>query len=124
MAKLSALRNNLAETFAAAGRVVYAYPNENTALPALSLVPGSPYLTPKSIGGASNRIEVRFELTAYVQLQDNQAGLQALESLMLDVFNLLPNGVGVDAWTIPQVEELNGIKRLTSSINIVVTTSN
>lgn len=124
MSDLVALRNDLADALKASGRVVYAYPNETITAPALVLEPGSPYLTPVSIGGASNRIEVRFALRAYVQNQDNQAALKALEGLMLDVFDLLPNGIGVDAWQVPLVEELNGTYRLTSSINIVVTTSN
>lgn len=124
MADLTTLRNDLADALGAAGRVVYAYPNETITPPALVLVPGSPYLTPVSIGGPNNRIEVRFELTAYVQNQDNQAALKALETLMLDVFDVLPNGIGIDAWRVPLVEEVNGAFRLTSSLNIVVTTSN
>lgn len=124
MANFSSLRSSLATSLSAAGRVVYAYPNESTTPPALVLVPGSPYVTPVAIGGLNNRINVRFELTAVVAASDNQAALAKIESLMLDVFTSLPSGASVDAWTQPLISEINGQQMLTSQITVELVTTN
>jgi hypothetical protein len=126
MANLVTLRNDLATALGAAGRVVYAFPREQITPPALVLVPAAPYLVPASIGGAGNRITVRFELTAIVGAADNQAALANIETLMLDVFGVLPLGAGiVNGWTQPQIQEVSGQQMLTSSLIIeLVTTTN
>ena len=125
MANLVSLRNNLASALGAAGRVVYAFPREQITPPALVLVPASPYLIPVAIGGLSNRINVRFELTAIVGAADNQAALANMESLMLDVFNELPTGTSViNGWTQPQIQEVTGQQMLTSSLTIELVTTN
>ena len=125
MANLVSLRNDLASALGAAGRVVYAFPREQITPPALVLVPASPYLIPVAIGGLSNRINVRFELTAIVGAADNQAALANMESLMLDVFNELPTGTAViNGWTQPQIQEVTGQQMLTSSLTIEVVTTN
>jgi hypothetical protein len=125
MADLVTLRNSLASSLSAAGRVVYAFPREQITPPALVLVPASPYLSPVSIGGLSNRINVRFELTAVVGAADNQAALANIESLALSVFDLLPTGTAViNGWTQPQIVEISGQQMLTSSLNIELVTTN
>jgi hypothetical protein len=124
MANLASLRQSLATSLSAAGRVVYSYPNESTTPPALVLVPGSPYLTPVAIGGLNNRINVRFDLTAVVAASDNQAALAKIESLMLDVFGALPSGASVTSWTQPVMTEINGQQMLTSQIAIELVTTN
>ena len=125
MADLVTLRKTLASALGAAGRVVYAFPREQITPPALVLVPASPYLIPVAIGGLSNRINVRFELTAIVGAADNQAALANMESLMLAVFNQLPAGTAViNGWTQPQIQELTGQQMLTSSLTIELVTTN
>jgi hypothetical protein len=124
MANLVTLRNNLATALGAAGRVVYAFPREQITPPGLVLVPASPYLTPASIGGAGNRINVRFELTAVVGAADNQAALANLEALALSVFDLLPSGTSIiNGWTQPQIQEVTGNQMLTSSLTIELVTN-
>jgi hypothetical protein len=124
MADLTSLRNALAASLSAAGRVVYAFPREQITPPALVLVPASPYLTPASIGGAGNRINVRFELTAIVGAADNQAALANIESLSLSVFDLLPSGTSIiNGWSQPQIQEITGQQMLTSSLTIELVTT-
>ena len=124
MADLVTLRNSLASSLSAAGRVVYAFPREQITPPALVLVPASPYLSPASIGGAGNRINVRFELTAIVGAADNQAALANIEALMLDTFDELPAGTGIiNGWTQPQIQEITGQQMLTSSLTIELVTT-
>jgi len=125
MANLVALRQTLATSLSAAGRVVYAFPREQITPPAIVLVPSSPYITPVSIGGFSNRLNVRFAVTAVVGAADNQAALANIETLMLDVYNVLPTGTGIiSGWSLPQIEEVSGNQMLTSSLTIEIVTTN
>ena len=124
MADLVSLRNALASALSSAGRVVYAFPREQITPPALVLVPASPYLSPASIGGAGNRINVRFELTAIVGAADNQAALANIEALMLDTFDELPAGTSIiNGWSQPQIQEVSGQQMLTSSLTIELVTT-
>jgi hypothetical protein len=125
MANLVTLRTTLATALGAAGRVVYAFPREQITPPAIVLVPSSPYITPVAIGGLSNRLNVRFALTVVVGAADNQAALANIETLMLDVYNVLPNGTGIiSGFTQPQIEEVSGNQMLTSSLTIEIVTTN
>lgn len=124
MANLVTLRNSLASSLSAAGRVVYSFPREQITPPALVLVPASPYLSPASIGGAGNRINVRFELTAIVGAADNQAALANIEALMLDTFDALPQGTAIiGGFSQPQIQEVSGQTMLTSSLTIELVTN-
>jgi len=124
MADLVSLRNGLASALSAAGRVVYAFPREQITPPALVLVPASPYLMPASIGASTNRIHVRFELTAIVGAADNQAALANIESLALSVFSLLPTNTAIiNGWSQPIIQEVSGQQMLTSSLTIELVTN-
>ena len=124
MADLTSLRNSLSSALSAAGRVVYAFPREQITPPALVLVPAAPYLVPASIGGAGNRVNVRFEITAVVGAADNQAALANIENLMLSVFDLLPAGTSINnGWSQPRVEEVSGNQMLTSQLTIELVTN-
>ena len=124
MADLVSLRNALASSLSAAGRVIYAFPREQITPPAIVLVPAAPYLVPASIGGAGNRVNVRFELTAVVGAADNQAALANIETLMLSVFDLLPTGTSINnGWSQPQIQEVSGQQMLTSSLTIELVTT-
>jgi hypothetical protein len=123
MANLVTLRNALAETLRAAGRVVYAYPNENITPPAIVLVPGSPYMTVSAIGGS--RISVRFDITCIVNAADNQAALANLETLILSVTDLLANNISLlGGWSQPTVQQIGNADMLISQINIEMVTTN
>lgn len=125
MANLVSLRDTLASSLGAAGRVVYAFPREQITPPAIVLVPASPYIIPVSIGGLSNRLNVRFALTVVVGAADNQAALANIETLMLDVYKTLPTGTGIiSGFSQPQIEEVSGNQMLTSSLTIELVTTN
>lgn len=123
MANLAAYRTALATTLAAAGRVVYSYPNENITPPAIVLVPGSPYMTVGAIGGA--RIHVRFDITCIVNAADNQAALANLETLILSVTDLLANNISMlGGWSQPTVQQIGNADMLISQLNIEMVTTN
>ena len=123
MANLITQRNAIAASLAAAGRVVLAYPAENITPPALVLVPGSPYLTPQVIGGANNRVNLKFDLTAIVNAADNQAALANIESLMLATFTALAAGVTIGAWSQPTVTQVGNAEMLISQVSIELAVS-
>lgn len=123
MADLATLRSNLAATLAAAGRVVYSYPNENITPPAIVLVPGSPYITVSAIGGA--RCNVRFDITIIVNAADNQTALKNLETLILSVTDLLANNISfLGGWSQPTVTQIGNAEMLISQLNIEMVTTN
>ena len=123
MADLATYRDNLAETLAAAGRVVYAWPNENITPPAIVLVPGSPYITVGSIGGT--RLHVRFDITCIVNAADNRAALANIETLILSVTDLLANNISfLCGWSQPTVQQIGNADMLISQLNIEMVTTN
>ena len=123
MADLVTLRNNLAGTLAAAGRVVYAWPRENITPPAIVLVPGSPYITVGAIGGT--RCHVRFDITCIVNAADNQAALANLETLILSVTDLLAHNISfLGGWSQPTVQQIGNADMLISQLNIEMVTTN
>jgi hypothetical protein len=124
MADLVSLRTSLASSLSAAGRVVYAFPREQITPPAIVLVPTSPYITPVSIGGLTNRLNVRFAITVVVGAADNQAALANIETLMLAVYSTLPKGTSIiNGFSQPQIEEVSGQQMLTSSLTIELVTT-
>ena len=123
MADLAAFRSSLAATLAAAGRVVYSYPNENITPPAIVLVPGSPYITVSAIGGA--RCHVRFDISVIVNAADNQAALKNLETLIFSVTDLLANNISfLGGWSQPTVQQIGNADMLISQLNIEMVTTN
>jgi len=123
MANLVSIRTALGDSLAAAGRVVYSYPNENVAVPAIVLVPGSPYITVGAIGGA--RCHVRFDITCIVNAADNQAALANLETLIFSVTDLLANNISfLGGWSQPTVQQIGNADMLISQLNIEMVTTN
>ena len=123
MADLATYREALAATLRAAGRVVYAYPNENITPPAIVLVPGSPYITVSAIGGA--RCHVRFDITVLVNAADNQAALKNLVTLIFSVTDLLANNISLlGGWSQPTVTQIGNADMLISQLNIEMVTTN
>lgn len=123
MANLSSLRSQLATSLGTAARVVYSFPNTNFTPPCLVLVPSNPYLAPRSIGGAGNRLDVSFDLTAIVNGADQQAALGAIETIMIDALNVLPAGTSCTSWSAPIPANIGGQELVQSQMQITVTTT-
>ena len=123
MPNLATYRSTLAATLAAAGRVVYSYPNENITPPCIVLVPGSPYITVTAIGGA--RCHVRFDITVIVNAADNQAALANIETLIFSVTDLLANNISfLTGWSQPTVQQIGNADMLISQLSIEMVTTN
>lgn len=127
MADLSTLRDDLATALATVGNTVvaFAYPKEQPNQNSLVLVPSSPYIIPVAIGGLSNRLNVRFDITAVVGAADNQAAMANIENLMLGVLNVLPQGTSiVSPWSGPLPEDIGPTKLITSQLTVELVTTN
>lgn len=126
MADLAQLRSDLATALESVGSVVvFAYPKEQPNNNSIILVPASPYILPVAIGGLSNRLNVRFDVTVAVGISDTQAALANIESLMLGVLNALPQGVSiVSPWSGPIPEDIGPTKMITSQMQIELVTTN
>lgn len=123
MANLATFRADLAATLAQAGRVVYAWPNENITPPAIVLVPGSPYISVTAIGGA--RLAVRFDITCIVNAADNRAALANIETLILSVTGLLAGNISfLGGWSQPTVQQIGNAEMLISQLSIELGTTN
>jgi hypothetical protein len=123
MPNLATYRSTLAATLAAAGRVVYSYPNENITPPCIVLVPGSPYITVTAIGGS--RCHVRFDITVIVNAADNQAALANIETLIFSVTDLLANNISfLSGWSQPTVQQIGNADMLISQLSIEMVTTN
>jgi hypothetical protein len=123
MPNLATYRSTLAATLAAAGRVVYSYPNENITPPCIVLVPGSPYITVTAIGGS--RCHVRFDITVIVNAADNQAALANIETLIFSVTDLLANNISfLSGWSQPTVQQIGNADMLISQLSVEMVTTN
>ena len=123
MANLATYRSTLAATLAAAGRVVYSFPNENITPPCIVLVPGSPYITVTAIGGS--RCHVRFDITVIVNAADNQAALANIETLIFSVTDLLANNISfLSGWSQPTVQQIGNADMLISQLSVEMVTTN
>jgi len=119
---LVTLRDSLAATLEAAGRVVYSFPNENITPPAIVLLPGSPYITTSAIGGT--RLNVRFDITVIVNAADNRAALANIEALILSVSDLLSPTISfLGGWSQPTVQQIGNADMLISQLNTEMVTT-
>jgi hypothetical protein len=123
MANFVTQRNALATALRAAGRVVYAFPAENITPPAIVLVPGSPYVTPQTIGPSTARVNLSFDITLIVGAADNQAALANIEALMIAVLTNLPVDCSVTSFTQPSVSTVGNSDMLISQIKVDLATA-
>lgn len=115
------IRNDLTTALSDSGRVVYPAPPEQPLSPSLVVVPGTPYIEPRTIGALTSRVDVRFNITACVQPLDNNAALNNLEVLMLAVLTDLPDGYAVEGgWSSPTINTVGNTEMLTSQISVVL----
>lgn len=116
MANLVTTRTALANALKAAGRVVYNYPAQLSTLPAIIIVPASPYVEVATIG--AGRALVSFDVTLAVAATDNQGNLAAIEALILDVIAQIPNGYLLGSFTAPVPTEINGAPCVSSQVTV------
>lgn len=121
MTDFAPVRDALTDAFAGIGAVVYDYTPPTVSVPCVFVFPSNPYVTFETIG--TGRATIRLELTIAVAMNDNQAALNQIESLMIDVVNAMPAGVRFDSFDRPQVSQYGVQNLLTAQMTVEVTTT-
>lgn len=120
MSDFSAVRDALTDAFASIGAVVYDYTPPTVSVPCVFCFAADPYLVVETIG--TGRITLRLRLTAAVAMNDNQASLNNIEDLMIDIINAMPSGVRFESFSAPSVTQYGVQNLLVSEMTVEVTT--
>jgi hypothetical protein len=117
---LATTRAAIASAIQGAGYRAHAYAPPAVIPPAVVIVPDQPYLVLETIGNPGTRVVARFELIVCVAALDNQAQLDQLEKITIDVLQVLPQGTSVGDIERPTIEQVGPSSLLTLRIPIEV----
>jgi len=122
---LLTVRQDLADQIAAIVGdpvVVYPYPAEAIALPAVVILPDEPYWTPAKFGqGATAGVRVNFEVQLIVTRSELELGFTDLEQLAIGVGTAITAGPTTFRWADlaqPQGVEVNDIPCLMAGMAV------
>lgn len=119
---LAPLRDTFTDAFAAIGANVYDETPPVVSTPAVFVFPGDPYLQKETIG--FGRITVRLQLTAAVAANDNRASLANLETLLLNIFDAMPQGVLIlNGASAPSMTQVGPTSLLVSEMTVELVTT-
>lgn len=114
---LSSVRTPLAAAVGAVAANVYDHMPEAPFCPFVAVYPSLPYLEPNTIG-SSTRVKVNLEVAVGVNLADNSAALDNLETLTMSVLAALPHGYEINPITTNPMEVSGGSRILVAVIPI------
>ena len=117
---LATTRTAIAAAIQGAVYKAHAYPPPTVIPPAVVIVPDQPYLILETIGNPGTRVAARFELIVCVAALDNQAQLDNIEQIAIQVLQVLPPGTAVGDIERPTVEQVGPSSLLTLRIPIEV----
>jgi hypothetical protein len=117
---LASTRASIAAAIQGAGYKAHAYAPPTVIPPAVIIVPDQPYLRLETIGNPGTRVVARYELIVCVAALDNQAQLDGLEKIAIDVLQVLPQGTVVGDLERPTIEQVGPSSLLTLRIPIEV----
>ena len=112
-ASIAAVRADLATALTSIGATVYDHVPEQILPPACVIVAGSPYLESTLISKSSVSVKINFTITAAVAYNSNPGALDNLETLVIQILGVMPNGYVVGDVQRPTITNIN-----TSSILI------
>jgi hypothetical protein len=115
---LSAVRQPLATALATVTANVFSYVPEQVPVPAVMLVPDSPYMEFETIGNSTFRSKLNFTITCAVAYNSNPASLDNLEQLITSVVTRIPNGYEVIAVERPTVTQVGASNLLVADIRV------
>ena len=112
-ASISEVRADLATALASIGASVYDSVPEAIIPPSCVIIAGSPYLESTLIIKSSVSVKINFTITAAVAYNSNPGALDNLETLVIQILGVMPNGYVVGDVQRPTITNIN-----TSSILI------
>jgi len=100
---------------------VYDHVPEAPIVPAVVIVPGSPYMELETIGKSKIRVKLNYTITACVAYLSNPASLDNLENLVLSILtNLGSSGYELSVVERPTVTQIGPSTVLVSDIRLSV----
>ena len=115
---LSAVRQPLATALAGVTANVFAYVPEQVPVPAVVLVPSSPYLEFDTIGSSTFRAKVNFTISCCVTYSSNPASLDNIEQLIDSVVLAIPSGYEISDVQRPTVTQVGASNLLVADIGV------
>ena len=115
---LSAVRTPLANALAGVSANVFSYVPENVPVPAVVLVPDSPYMEFDTIGKNTFRAKLNFTISCCVAYNSNPASLDNIEQLIISVVSAIPAGYEVGAVQRPTVTQVGASNLLVADISV------
>ena len=115
---LSAVRGPLATALSTVSANVFSYVPENVPVPAVVLVPSSPYLEFDTIGSSAFRCKINFTISCCVTYSSNPASLDNIEQLIESVVLAIPAGYEVSDVQRPTVTQVGASNLLVADIGV------
>ncbi|CAB4175928.1 hypothetical protein UFOVP981_17 [uncultured Caudovirales phage] len=115
---LSAVRTPLATALAGVSANVFSYVPENVPVPAVVLVPDSPYMEFDTIGKSTFRAKLNFTISCCVAYNSNPASLDNIEQLITSVVAAIPSGYEVREVQRPTVTQVGASNLLVADIGV------
>ena len=115
---LSAVRGPLATALGSVSANVFSYVPENVPVPAVVLVPSSPYLEFDTIGSDTFRCKINFTISCCVTYSSNPASLDNIEQLIESVVLAIPAGYEVSDVQRPTVTQVGASNLLVADIGV------
>jgi hypothetical protein len=117
---LSGIRQPLADALAGVTANVFAYVPEQVPVPAVLIVPDSPYMEFETIGKSTFRANLNYTISCAVAYNSNPASLDNLEQLITSVVTLIPAGYEVSTVERPTVTQVGASNLLVADIRVSV----
>lgn len=115
---LSAVRTPLATALGSVSANVFSYVPENVPVPAVVLVPSSPYMEFDTIGSDTFRCKINFTISCCVTYSSNPASLDNIEQLIESVVLAIPAGYEVSDVQRPTVTQVGASNLLVADIGV------
>jgi len=113
---LSAVRTPLATALSSVAANVFSYVPENVPVPAVVLVPSSPYMEFDTISSDTFRCKLNFTISCCVAYSSNPASLDNIEQLIESVVLAIPAGYEVSDVQRPTVTQVGASNLLVADI--------
>ena len=115
---LSAVRTPLATALGSVSANVFSYVPENVPVPAVVLVPSSPYMEFDTIGNNTFKCKLNFTISCCVAYSSNPASLDNIEQLIESVVLAIPSGYEVSDVQRPTVTQVGASNLLVADIGV------
>lgn len=115
---LSSVRTPLATALAGVSANVFSYVPESVPVPAVVVVPDSPYMEFDTIGKNTFRCKLNYTITCCVAYNSNPASLDNIEQLITSVVAVIPTGYEVEVVDRPTVTTVGASNLLVADIRV------